>query len=298
MSVFFDNRGRQRDHELGAPGLPAARNRRSPHVSNRPRARDGDAPLWGVAYDRIEGVVHLLLAFTIVGGAAAILSSALFSPGAPLGGTSETPAESARAGIAPAIAGAATKDAAEAVAPVRQAEQASAAPGLAPTPATSESLLDARPMAETASAPAAMASAPEPLAPPSADMREKLVARQDAAPPTETRAEAVSAPAVTPKPEEPAVVETPADEMKTDEGGRTAKCYLKLSGRVQSSGACKVTHTGGTVVFHLPGKPLEIVQQNGRVWTATLGGRSLGKVYRNKSAPCWGARGFYACENG
>jgi hypothetical protein len=48
------------------------------------------------------------------------------------------------------------------------------------------------------------------------------------------------------------------------------------------------------VTFEFPGRSLEIVQKHDRVWVATLGGRTLGPVY--KSGSCWGAKGFYACE--
>ncbi|WP_424363119.1 hypothetical protein [Methylocystis parvus] len=303
MSVFFDHRRRYGDDEQGA-------------IQDR---RD-DGTLWGFAYDRIEGVVHLTLAFTIVGGAAVVLSSALFSPGAPLGGPVEKPAVARQA---PTVASAAREAAApkEApapvpvnaapapVAPVQQAEPVPEAPAANP-------YLDARPMTDSA-APATAASAPEPLAPPSADIREKLVASQDvapalaappvqetAAPPAEANAyQAPAAPAVAnlddAKVEPPPAGAKPAaDDSKADAGGRMAKCYLKLSGKVQNSGACRVNHAGESVIFHLPGKPLELAHDRGRVWTATLGGRNLGKVYKNKDAPCWGAKGFYACENG
>ncbi|WP_442756585.1 hypothetical protein ACNHKD_08280 [Methylocystis sp. JAN1] len=307
MSVSFDHRRRHGDDEEGAT-----------------RGRQGDeGSLWGFAYDRVEGVVHLTLAFTIVGGAAVILSSALFSPGAPLGGPLEKPAVAKQAKPAPAASVAAreavpptpaqdppapvaAKDPPPPVAPTRQAEPAPAAPA-------ADLFLDAHPMTESA-APAASASAPEPLAPPSADMREKLVARQDAAPapalgpqiqesgspPPEASAyQAAPANAGEAREEAPDVpAKAVAEAPKAEEGGRMAKCYLKLSGRVQNSGSCRVDHTGENVIFHLPGKPLELAHDRGRVWTATLGGRNLGKVYKNKDAPCWGAKGFYACENG
>jgi hypothetical protein len=74
------------------------------------------------------------------------------------------------------------------------------------------------------------------------------------------------------------------------------KCFFKLSGRVQSSGSCRVLHTGGGVTFQFPGKPLTIAHAQGSVWSATFGGRDIGKVYRSGS--CWAAKGFYACEKG
>jgi hypothetical protein len=300
MSVIFDHRRRHGDDEQGATQA----------------GRDGNGSLWGLAYERIEGVVHLTLAFTIVGGAAVILSSALFSPGAPLGGPIEPPLVSAQAGLAPAApvaikeaaAPAAEKQPAQAPEPVQQS--AAAAPA--------DPFLSARPIAES-TAPATAATGPRPLTPPTADTREKLVARQDIAPEPEAPADEAIAPpeasAYEAAPAAPAAVSPPApvseraaapaapakavaEAPKADTGGRMAKCYFKLAGRVQSSAACRVDHSGQSVLFHLPGKPLEIVHENGRVWSATLGGRNLGRVYRNKDAPCWGAKGFYACENG
>lgn len=291
MSVYSDHRPRAGKDEQGA-------------VHGR---QSEPAPLWGLAYGKVEGVVHLTLAFTIVGGAAVILSSALFSPGAPLGGTVEKPAEvAAQASVAPAVPDVGT-DAAPA--PVSQIQPASppappapVAQAVAPAPST-DPFLNARPIVDqTGAGPAASALGIEPLAPPSADMREKLVRRSDAAPPAEARAyDASAAPAPVERAAAPA---TPPEEIASrsaapkGEAGRSAKCFLKLSGRVQNSGACRVDHAGSAVVFHLPGKTLEISPNNGRVWTASLDGRSLGKVYRNKSAPCWGAKGFYACEKG
>ncbi|QGM96156.1 hypothetical protein [Methylocystis parvus] len=301
MSVFFDHRRRHGDEEQGELG-----------------SQQANSALWGVAYDKVEGVVHLTLAFTIVGGLAVILSSALFSPGAPLGGAIEKPVDVAQQSSVAPGAGAVVTEPIQAVAiapaaPVpasKLAEEAAPADQAAARAATaapaSNSFLSVRPIAaQPAAAPATAARALEPLAPPSADMREKLVAREDSAPPSEAAArQALAVPAAEPVAKaQTAPVEEAADSEKVpaahaSEGGHMAKCFLKLSGRVQNSGACRVDHDGSSVVFHLPGKPLEIVQQNGRVWTATLGGRSLGKVYRNKSAPCWGAKGFYACENG
>lgn len=247
------------------------------------RRRDGDdAPPRGFAYDRVEGVIQLTLAFVIVGGAAVLLSSALFRPSAPPERAGGKPDESAQSSVA--VAAKAPEPAPVESAPAAPAAAPFASPPTTPAPTTMVPL--------------------EPLAPPSPDMREKLVARQEAAPPPEARAyEAPAAPVPAPAAAAaPAVVEKPGDEPatpeahKTEEAGRMAKCFLKLSGRVQNSGACRVDHTGAAVVFHLPGKTLEIAHNAGRVWTATLGGRHLGKVYR--TGACWGAKGFYACENG
>ncbi|KAF2990170.1 hypothetical protein OGR47_11350 [Methylocystis sp. MJC1] len=313
MSVFSENRRRDGNVEpeakrpiARASGVPAFLSR----ARTAPPKRDAyRSPLWGLSYDRVEGVIHLVLAFTIVGGAAAIMSTALFGPGAPLGGTAETQPEIV-----------AHKATAAVVAPVEQESEAKpthanrvvsevVAPVEAPKPAASaapkasalDPFLDARPMTDTAAAPT---PAPQPLAPPPAAMREKLAAvqgdeNQEVTPPPQ-RANVAQLPAApAPAPEakaEPAAPARQAEAPEAADDARMAKCYLKLAGRVQNSGTCKVHHTAEAVTFDLPGKPLEIAHKHGRVWTATLGGRQLGQVY--KTGACWGAKGFYACENG
>jgi hypothetical protein len=334
MSVFFDNRGRDSGYEVDEPRPLAwrrllARTREVMSGNGVDRVTvdrvpvdrlDVDrAPLWGLSYDRVEGVVHLLLAFTLVGGAAAIMSSALYGTNVPPGAAQEKQAQEkhlAAKAPAPVAAVAAPAPVAALAAPApsepettvartvenveRQApaveppKPSDAAPALDP-------FLDARPMAEAKPmAETAATAAPAPLAPPPAQMREKLAARQEA-PAAPAPQAAIEQPPSAPEPaqamkEEAAAPEKLDEAPKAEESGRTAKCYFKLSGRVQNSGTCRVQHSGESVVFQFPGKPLEIAHNHGRVWIATLGGRNLGKVY--KSGACWGARGFYACENG
>lgn len=326
MSVFLENRRRDSDCEPQADGPPS----RAPSFARflggarklpPPASRVNREPLLGLSYDRVEGVVHLVLAFAIVGGAAAIMSSSLFSSGAPVSGAIEKRPEVeapkvATAVVAPATAVVApTNEEPEAKPPVvnemapvaapatpvavpEPPIAAPAPPAAAPKPASAppaapslNPFLDARPMTE--------AAVPEPLAPPSPDMREKLTGGREETPPSEP---ATAYQTTAPEPEakqEAALPKKSAEAPKAAaEDAHTAKCYLKLAGRVQSSGPCTVHHTAEAVTFDLPGKPLEIAHKHGRVWTATLGGRNLGQVYRNKSAPCWGAKGFYACENG
>ncbi len=50
------------------------------------------------------------------------------------------------------------------------------------------------------------------------------------------------------------------------------------------------------VIFEIDEGPLTIKLRQGRVWTARLKDRDLGAVY--KTGPCWGAKGFYACDRG
>jgi hypothetical protein len=135
------------------------------------------------------------------------------------------------------------------------------------------------------------------LAPPSDESHDDSIAdspAHDAAPGVAAAAPLapVAEPAQTARDEE---VAPPASTSKNGDGvARTAKCFVKLAGRVQSSGACRVSHTDALVIFDLSGKALEITHSHGRVWTAQFGGRSLGKVF--KTGACWGGKGFYACE--
>ncbi|PPD42719.1 MAG: hypothetical protein CTY15_11785 [Methylocystis sp.] len=268
------------------------------------------------AFERVESLVHLLLAFAIVAGATVILKSIAFSPEAParqfasvalpaneqLAAPSQAPAEPLERAAASQVAPVSQDNASVALPAAAVAPLAPPAAVSAPAASGDQALLDPKPLAPKPLAPEPSveprANAPEPLAPPSADVREKLVARTQAPAPKRAEEE-MNAPA--PEPETVAsksaeANDEPAPAARDVESGRMAKCYFKLSGRVQNSGPCRVSRTDKAVVFQLPGKPLQIAQIRGRVWSATLGGRSLGKVY--KTGACWGAKGFYACDNG
>lgn len=318
MSVFYDDRGRDRDYADAAASQAARRVRwgalrpRRPHQPPaRPRAETRPAPLWGLTYDRAEGVIQLLLAFALVGGATAFLSSSQFS-GAPAAPTAPAPAAApAREAAARPAPKAATNAEVPAQvppqvraetpaatlsepAPLATASVAVAAPdAAASTPraaADAAALFDSRPIA----GPAAPEAGPRPLAPPNAEARERL-AVQDAAP-----APAVTTPAaVEATPAEAAPAAETAHEAKAAEGGRLTKCYLKISGRPTENSSCRIRQSERQVVFDFDDKSLVLAHERGRVWSATMGGRALGKVYQNAHKPCWGARssGFYACDN-
>ncbi len=319
MSVFSENHGRNRAYESDAPPLESKISglleRRGQSRSAR-RERE-DPPMWGFSYDRAEGVIHLLLAFSIVGGAAAILSSGLFAPE-----VAQARKVEARAALPAPLAPQQRAETQPLAQPKAQSQPApppsskplseapadarSAAPMGTPEKAAMApvSLLDSRPLTEIGATPA---KAPEPLAPPPASLREKLDPGEEAmkrvavaAPPPVAETAPARVDEAPPREEPSSLLEKGAqaskEEAKSEDRGRMAHCYLKLSGRVQSSGSCRVRRTEDSVILELPGKPLQIAHAHGRVWTATLGGRSLGRVYR--SGACWGARGFYACENG
>ncbi len=282
MSVFYGDRGRNRDYgdEQGA-----RRAGRAGRFGPGRRREPDDRPLFGFSYDRAEGVIQLLVAFGVVGGAAALLSSGLFAPDA-----ADARRREARTDAAPVSAAPAPQRLVEA--PPARAEPSPVSPSRADAPAPAgatnlvEQAVPAAPVASQDPSPpvqmAMPAKLPEPLAPPPgrADMASQAEAAAAAA---EDAAPTLSA-------------EAPAARSAGESPARFSHCYLKLAGRVQSSGGCRVRHTEDAVVLEVQGKPLEIAHARGRVWTATYGGRSLGKVYRSGS--CWGARGFYACEKG
>ncbi len=302
MSVFYGDRGRNRDYgdEQGAP-----RAGRVGRFGPGRRREPDDRPLFGFSYDRAEGVIQLLVAFGVVGGAAALLSSGLFAPDA-----ADARRREARTDAAPVSAAPAPQRLVEA--PPARAEPSPVSPSRADAPAPAgatnlvEQAVPAAPVASQDPSPpvqmAMPAKLPEPLAPPPAELRERLdptPKRVDDAPPPgradmASQAEAAAAAAEDAAPTLSA--EAPAARSAGESPARFSHCYLKLAGRVQSSGGCRVRHTEDAVVLEVQGKPLEIAHARGRVWTATYGGRSLGKVYRSGS--CWGARGFYACEKG
>lgn len=322
MSVFHDNRGRGGDYRAPhraqhrGPGAfhDPSRARWSVFAARRPspprRPEPADAPLWGLSYERAETLIQVVLAFALVGGATAALHSTLLGASppppapepapivAPAPVAAPLPAPSAAPVAAPAVAEAGSSPSVAAPeAPPPGAAPAAAAPapqlpenseqpaavrvapdGAAAVPA---SLLDARPIADqAASEPDA---APQPLAPPSAEMRERLAARE--APPASEPDTALETAAAGAAP------------LSAEEGGRLTRCFLKLSARSHESSACRIRRSEQEVVFQFADKTLTFTHERGRAWIATLGGRKIGRVYQNARKPCWGARGFYACDN-
>lgn len=75
-----------------------------------------------------------------------------------------------------------------------------------------------------------------------------------------------------------------------------ARCFVKLLGRVVTAKACRILREPKEVIFEIEEGPLTIKLRQGRVWTARLKDRDLGNVYQ--TGPCWGAKGFYACDRG
>lgn len=88
--------------------------------------------------------------------------------------------------------------------------------------------------------------------------------------------------------------ENAAEEAAPD--ARTGKCYVRISGRVLNTGACQISRKGGGVTFQYAGQTLTLSPVRGKTWSATLGGRNIGSVY--KSGSCWGSRSTYICDRG
>ncbi|WP_026191580.1 hypothetical protein [Methylosinus sp. LW4] len=108
-----------------------------------------------------------------------------------------------------------------------------------------------------------------------------------------------AAPAPVAEAEEPA--ETPPSETGSAPSTGAleeyeARCFVKLQGRVVIAKSCRILREPKEVIFEIDEGPLTIKLRQGRVWTARLKDRDLGAVYQ--TGPCWGAKGFYACDRG
>ncbi|TLG79045.1 hypothetical protein [Methylocystis sp. B8] len=84
----------------------------------------------------------------------------------------------------------------------------------------------------------------------------------------------------------------PADE------GRPVQCFVKVDGRVLFEKSCLLRQAGRSSFTLIAGKNSVVLKlDHGRSWTATLGGESLGPVYR--TGQCWGRRReVYICAKG
>lgn len=117
----------------------------------------------------------------------------------------------------------------------------------------------------------------------------------DDAPPVDTAATAEpdnEAPAARTAARERQREDAPANE------GRRAKCFVKIDGRVLFERSCLLRQpTRSTLTLNAGDDAVVLTQDHGRTWTASLGGRSLGKVYR--SGECWGRRRqVFICAKG
>ncbi|MFO1101794.1 MAG: hypothetical protein U1E20_02680 [Methylocystis sp.] len=97
--------------------------------------------------------------------------------------------------------------------------------------------------------------------------------------------------------ESPRAVARRTEEKQAVEGRRT-QCLVKVDGSVLFDRGCTLRQPGrSTFTFDAGGDDVVLTLERGRTWTASLGGRSLGKVYR--SGNCWGRRrDVYICAKG
>lgn len=87
-----------------------------------------------------------------------------------------------------------------------------------------------------------------------------------------------------------------AEETAGD--ARHAKCFVKVDGRVLFERSCTLRQPSrSTLTLNAGDDAVVLTQEHGRTWSADLGGRSLGKVYR--TGQCWGRRRqVYICAKG
>lgn len=117
----------------------------------------------------------------------------------------------------------------------------------------------------------------------------------DAAPPVDAAATAEpddEAPAA-----RTAARESPREDEPANEG-RRAKCFVKVDGRILFERSCMLRQPRrSTLTLNAGDDAVVLTQDHGRTWTASLGGRSLGKVYR--TGECWGRRRqVFICARG
>ncbi len=233
---------------------------------DRPAPDRKPAPDRRVPFERFESAFHAALALTLVAGLAIMLVRGAQAPQA--------------------------DDASQRGVIVAKPKEIAPEP-----PAPEDALFDIAAIVRNPQVMAAFSAmpenAPEPLAPPASQLREKLQGRR---PPPARAADGPSRALAYAEPEAEAEAPMPATETNPAEEAATSKCYAKLSGRVAAKGPCRIRNEGERIAFELPGKTLALAHERGRIWTATLDGRVLGKAYRRGS--CWVAPRLYVCDRG
>ncbi|PWB91655.1 hypothetical protein C5688_03840 [Methylocystis sp. MitZ-2018] len=101
--------------------------------------------------------------------------------------------------------------------------------------------------------------------------------------------------------EAPAARTAARESQREDEPaneGRRAKCFVKVDGRILFERSCMLRQARrSTLTLNAGDDAVVLTQDHGRTWTASLGGRSLGKVYR--TGECWGRRRqVFICAKG
>lgn len=257
-----------------------------------------------VGYDRVERAFYLLMGGVIFAGCIAIVMAGFrgAEPARPVEGVTEvqlaSPPQQETARTPQAnqnlSAAAPTADPAptpvESVAAAPPQEPAAAAPTVAPreSPTVAE---EAMPPAQGEAAPAQNLASELPpaietpresemaMAAPNAARHEAAEPEPEAAPPAAARDANAGA------------------DDKAGAGERAAKCFVKVAGRVLTSGNCRVSRKGAAVTFLHSGQPVTVSPRRGREWALTLGGRNIGTVY--KVGDCWGSRRHtWICSKG
>jgi hypothetical protein len=165
-------------------------------------------------------------------------------------------------------------------------------------PASALGEFSAKPRTSFDNAPPIVAPLPIPLVAEQAAAPAPPSAASPSAPAPMVRAEAVDpAPSEgqesSPQPSSSEAASTPSAGLDEYE----ARCFVKLDGRVVIAKPCRILRDKDKeVIFEIDEGPLTLKLRQGRVWTARLKDRDLGAVY--KTGPCWGAKGFYACDRG
>lgn len=245
-----------------------------------------------VGYERVERAFHVLVGGVILAGCLAIVTAGFRgqAPVKPAEGVTEVQlAPQAKQDLALAA-----KETQNLQVPASKATESESATQIVKPPTVTANEIQS-PAVETASPPQAQS---ESVSAESAASEMPLVSELHsaggiamAAPEALTGESSPGA-----EPSSPAARETSVDD-KSEATERAAKCFVKVSGRVLTSGNCRVSHKGASVTFLHSGQPVTISPSRGREWSLTLGGRNVGKVY--KVGGCWGSqRHTWICERG
>lgn len=259
--------------ELKYPGRPTgASSEVSTRLMERVAAR--------VGFDSFERVFVALTAIVVLAGCVIMFKAAASGP-------------DPQAAIEPSIIIAKQEKTAE--------PQQAATPSPAVAPATAPVAETTAPTASSlAGTPSMLSQTPlresarEALARPPAPTAEEPVRETSpqTAPSTEALGYAETGPEIAPPAAAALSRETKNEKA---EGEKVARCLVKVSGRTLNSGPCRVFRNGQAVTLSFGGGDVTVSPHRGREWTLSVGGRSVGKVY--KSGGCWGSRNHtWVCE--
>ena len=273
------------------------------------------AGAWRAVRDSFRAPIWFYLVATILllGGGGFVANFAFRGASAPRADgatqrqveTPTTPARIAQPAPAPVSEAAQAADVAPSSALTVSAPPDSLAPPAPPT-ADPKGLLRERLL----EAQAAVEPLPEPLPPPpktdvlasTPALGAATVPQLDPAPPKIAFEDApLVDTAATAEPDDEAPPPAARQSQRADEPaneGRRAKCFIKVDGKVLFERSCMLRQPSrSTLTLNAGDDAVVLTLEHGRTWTASLGGRSLGKVYR--TGQCWGRRRqVYICAKG